>query len=340
MRNVRTVSTRSRILGSDVSAPLFISPAALAKLAHPEGEKAMARACAAQGIVQCISNNASFPASEVMAQTPESHPSVFQLYMNRDRAKTAELLKHVLTLRPRLKAIMITIDAPVPGKREADERLKADVSVASPNSGAQAGNDRQGGGLGRIMGSYIDPALVWEDVAWIRKSVGEHMPLFVKGVQSAADAKLALEYGLQGIVVSNHGGRSLDGSPPAAITLLELHRFAPEIFGRLDVWIDGGIRRGTDVLKLLCLGASAVGLGRAALYAVNYGQEGVEKLVEILRDEMETGMRLVGVNGVAGLWPGLVSTGRVETWVPEVEEGHAFVRWPRKPEEGGGKARL
>ena len=239
---------------------------------------------------------------------------------------------------------MITIDAPVPGKREADERIKADSSITSPMSGATASNDKQGGGLGRIMGSYIDAGLIWDDIAWIRSIVGDALPLFIKGVQSAADAKIALQKGVQGIVISNHGGRSLDGSPPSVVTLLECHRFCPEIFGRLEVWIDGGVRRGTDILKLMCLGASAVGVGRAALYAVNYGQEGVEKLVEILRDEMETGMRLLGVNGVEGLWPGLVNVGRLEKWVPREEESGGFVKWPRRLEErggsGSGKAKL
>ena len=340
MRNVLNVSTRSKILGNDVSIPLFISPAALVKLAHPDGEKAMARACVAQGIIQCISNNASFTTADIVKETPESQPSIFQLYMNRDRAKARETLEQIMALRPRIRAIMVTIDAPVPGKREADERLKADVTISSVNSGTKAGDDNRGSGVARTMGSYIDPSLSWSDIPWIRSIVGD-MPIFIKGVQTAADAKLALQAGVQGILVSNHGGRSLDGSPPAVIALLELHRFAPQVFGRLEVWVDGAVRRGTDVLKLLCLGASAVGVGRAALYSVNYGQEGVERLVEILRDEMEIGMRLIGVNGVEGCWPGLVNTGRVDSWVPQVEEGGGYVQWPRPPEERGReKARL
>lgn len=331
MRNVSTISVRTRLLGSDVSLPLFVSPAALAKLVHPQGEKAIARACGSQGIIQAISNNASFSADEIVSHTPENHPSIFQLYVNRDRSKSETQLKQILSLRPRIKAIMITIDAPVPGKREADERLKADANISSPNSGAQAGNDQRGGGLGRIMGNYIDAGLSWEDVSWVRSVVGDDMALFVKGVQSAADAKLALDYGLQGVVVSNHGGRGLDSSPPAVVTLLECHRFAPEIFGKLEVWVDGGVRRGTDILKLLCLGANAVGIGRAALYAVNYGPEGVEHLIEILKDELETSMRLVGATQIEHIWPGLVHTGRLEAagWVPTVPQGHDLAHWPR-----------
>ena len=133
-------------------------------------------------------------------------------------------------------------------------------------------------------------------------------------------------------MVSNHGGRGLDSTPPAVVTLLECHKFAAEVFGKLEVWIDGGVRRGTDILKLLCLGASAVGVGRAALYAVNYGSEGVEHLIEILKDELETSMRLVGATKIEHVWPGLVHTGRLEAegWVPSVSQGHGLAKWPRQ----------
>ncbi|KAL9089902.1 MAG: hypothetical protein Q9159_002259 [Coniocarpon cinnabarinum] len=331
MRDVRHVSTHSKILGNDVSMPLFVSPAALAKLAHPDGEKAIAAACANQNVIQCVSTNASFPVADILSATPENHPSIFQLYVNSDRAKTRALLEHLLTLRPRLKAIMITIDAPVPGKREADERLKADDAVSSPMSGAQAGNDKQGGGLGRIMGSYIDAGLTWSDIHWIRSIVGSEMPLLIKGIQCAADAELALKHEVQGIVISNHGGRSLDTSPASVITLLEIHRTCPQIFSKMEIWIDGGVRRGSDIVKLLSLGATAIGIGRPALYAVNYGQEGVEHLIEILRDEMTTSMRLVGATGVGGLWPGVVNYAALEGLVPKNEAG--WVRWPRRPRE-------
>ena len=331
MRDVSTIDTRTKLLGAEVNLPLFVSPAALAKLVHPDGEKAIARGCGNQNIIQAISNNASFPVNEIVSEMPENHPWIFQLYVNKDRAKTEAQLKSIMSLKPRVKAIMITIDAPVPGKREADERTKADPSISSPNSGTAAGNDSKGGGLGRIMGGYIDAGLNWNDVQDFRRIVGKDMPLFVKGVQTAADAKLALQSGLDGILISNHGGRSLDSTPPAVVTLLECHRFCPEIFGKLHVWVDGHVRRGTDIVKLLCLGASAIGIGRAALYAINYGDEGMSHLIEILRDEMETSMRLVGATKVEDLHPGLVHTGRLEAqgWIPNQEMGHAWVKWPR-----------
>lgn len=130
------------------------------------------------------------------------------------------------------------------------------------------------------MGAFIDPSVVWDDIAWVRGIVGPDMPLLIKGVQGAADARLAVKYGCQGIVVGNHGGRSLDTAPAAVMVLLELRRECPEVFGMLEVLVDGGIRRGTDVLKCVCLGAKAVGLGRPMLYALGYGQVGVEHCVD------------------------------------------------------------
>lgn len=172
----------------------------------------------------------------------------------------------------------MTVDAPVPGKREADERVRADEGLSAPMTGAKAINDKKGGGLGRIMGSYIDASLTWDDLRWLR-SVTD-LPIILKGVQSAADARLAAQAGVQGIVLSNHGGRSLDTAPPSVLILLELQKCTPEVFDKLEVYVDGGIRRGTDILKCLCLGATAVGMGRHFLYALNYGREGVEHFID------------------------------------------------------------
>ncbi|KAJ9642313.1 hypothetical protein H2199_004693 [Coniosporium tulheliwenetii] len=324
LRNVRDVSTATRILGCDVGLPLFVSPAALARLVHPDGEKALAAGCGAKGVAQCVSTNASFPLSDIVASAPAEHPFFFQLYVNKDRAKTESLLRDVVGTG-RVKALFLTVDAPVAGKREADERVRADESLASPMSGARATNDAKGGGLGRVMGSYIDATLSWEDIPWLRRCVGD-LPIVLKGVQGAADAKLAVQHGIQGIVVSNHGGRSLDTSPPAILILLELQKCCPEVFDKLEVYVDGGIRRGTDILKALCLGATAVGIGRHFLYAVNYGQEGVEHFIDIMRDELETSMRMIGITDLSQVHPGLVNTFEVDHLVPTTV-GHPYARF-------------
>ncbi|TKA59767.1 hypothetical protein B0A49_10873 [Cryomyces minteri] len=327
LRNVRDVSTKTSILGCDVSLPLFVSPAAMARLVHPEGEKALARGCAAKGVAQCVSTNASFPLSEIVSEVPSTQPFFFQLYVNKDRSKSEALLRTVAALG--VKAIFLTVDAPVAGKREADERVKADEGLTTPMSGASSTNDAKGGGLGRIMSTYIDATLNWEDLKWLRSCT--NLPIVLKGVQTATDAKAAMEAGVAGIVLSNHGGRSLDTSPPAILVLLECQRCCPEIFDRMEVYVDGGIRRGTDILKALCLGATAVGIGRHFLYSLNYGQEGVEHFIELMRDELETSMRMIGITDLSQVHPGLVNTLDVDHLVPTSLE-HPYARWrPRQP---------
>lgn len=223
-----------------------------------------------------MSSNASYPINEVVASVPKGQPFFFQLYVNKDRKQSEELLKRVRAAG--CSAVFVTVDAPVPGKREADERVSADPSTNAPMSGAQAVNDKKGGGLGRIMGNYIDSSLSWDDMQWLRRCWDGKIVL--KGIMSAEDAKMAADAGVDGIVLSNHGGRSLDTSPPSIMILLECQRRCPEIFERLEVYVDGGIRRGADILKCLCLGAKAVGLGRPFLYSVNYGAEGVDHMVD------------------------------------------------------------
>ncbi|KAF6235779.1 hypothetical protein HO173_005974 [Letharia columbiana] len=324
MRNVAKAETRRSILGCPSSAPFFISPAAMARLAHPDGELALARGCASEGLIQVISNNASYPLASVIQAGCTNQPFFFQLYVNADRAKTTQLLRKARELG--VKAIFVTVDAHVPGKREADERIAAE-NVSSAISGAVASNDRKGGGMGRLMGQYIDKTLSWDDIPWIQQT--SRLPVVVKGIQSAADAKRAVEYGVQGIVLSNHGGRSLDTAQPSMLTLLELHRICPEIFHRCEVYVDGGITRGTDILKALALGATAVGIGRPFLYSLCYGQEGVEHLSQILKDELETSMRLAGITDVGQAGPGLVNTRDVDYLVPGSEE-HDWIRWRPK----------
>ncbi len=348
LRNVRTVSTSSTILGLPTTLPIFISPAAMAKLIHPDGEIAIARAAQSQGIIQCISTNASYPATEIVTSIASSsnnslplHPFFFQLYVDKQRGRSATLLQK-LHQHPNIRAIFVTADAAAAGKREADERLKADESLASPITGVAPRNDKKGGGYGRIMGSFIDPSLNWDDIAWLRAQT--HLPLVLKGVMNASDVRLACEHGLEGVMLSNHGGRNLDTSPPAVLTLLECHKRCPDVFRKLEIYIDGGIRRGADVLKCIALGATAVGLGRPVLFATAYGQLGVEHLIEIMRDELEVAMRNCGVTSLREAGPWLVNTGDLDHLVPG-EEGHPYVKdWSRREgkreREGSVKSKL
>ena len=280
LRNTRHVDLRASMLSRPLSLPLFVAPAAMAGLIHPDGELALARACAATGIAHVVSSHATFSLEDIVAACESRPPPFFfQLYVATDRAQTEALLRRVAT-QPTVKALFVTVDAPVAGKREADERVASQGNETSALTGATTGavGDKLGGGLGRLMGSYIDQSLTWDDLPWIRKASGG-LPIVLKGIQTAADARRAVEAGVAGILVSNHGGRTIDTAQPAVLSLLEIQRHAPEVFDQLEVYVDGGVRRGTDVLKALALGAKAVGLGRPFLYSLAYGQEGAEHLV-------------------------------------------------------------
>ena len=278
---VKDVSTASTVMGHKFDVPIFSSPAALAKLSHPDGELAMARALANRGATIIACNNASFSYPEIVDVVPKNHPTFYQLYVNKDRPVTEKLVKEISKLKP--KAIIVTVDLPVVGKREADERIKIESSYkAGKNMQVQnvsgETKDKKGSGLARATGSFIDSDLKWEDLLWLKTIT--NVPLFVKGIQCAADARKALEYGCAGIYISNHGGRAVDTAQPSILTLMEINANCPEVLEQMEVFIDGGIRRGTDILKAFCLGATGVCLGRPFLFAVCYGQEGMEHAID------------------------------------------------------------
>lgn len=265
MRDVSRVTTRSSVFGCDLDIPVYISPMGAGKTICEEGELPLARGAASSGIAQCISTVASYPLSEILDET--SKQAFYQLYVNKDRPKTEALVKQA-EASGKIKALFITADLPVMSKREDDERIKPEGYVAM---------GRKSAGVAKSNSSFIDSSLNWNDLAWLRSIT--KLPILLKGVQRAEDAVIAMKVGFDGIVVSNHGGRAADTAPPAILILLELHRHSPQIFDKLKVFVDGGFRRGSDVVKAICLGASAVGLGRSFAYALNYGQEGVEHAV-------------------------------------------------------------
>lgn len=280
MRRVKDIDTRMKMLGQEVSMPVFISPMGVAKTAGEEGEKALGAGAAKGGIIHCQSTSASFTIEEILTSVPRTYPYFFQLYVDRNRPKTEELL-HKLSSMHNIKALFVTVDLPVVSKREADERVLEPGRVNSAyagDNGPTAQAVRGGGGVARSAGGFIDPNLCWDDVAWIKKH--SSLPIIIKGIQTAADAKIALRMGCAGIVVSNHGGRALDSAPGSLLVLLELRRDCPEIFDQMEVFVDGGVRRGSDVLKAVMLGARGVGVGRPFQCAVAYGTNGVESVCE------------------------------------------------------------
>lgn len=300
------------ILGNKLSTPIYVSPAAMARLAHPAGEAGIAEACREFGAAQIISNNASMTPEQIVANAAPDQVFGWQLYCQIDVQKSEKMLARVNAL-PNIKFIVLTLDAPVPGKREDDERSKnvaEDLPATSALVSAAGGTPAPaGGGIGQQLFAGTDPRLTWKTtLPWLAKHT--KLPIVLKGLQTHEDAHLAAQYApqVQGIILSNHGGRALDTAPPALHTLLEIRKYAPHVFDKIEVLVDGGIKRGTDVVKALALGAKGVGIGRAALFGLGAGgPEGVKRVMEILRDETLTSMRLLGVQRVEELGPHHVS---------------------------------
>ncbi|KAF9766527.1 hypothetical protein IL306_001050 [Fusarium sp. DS 682] len=268
MRKVGHINTRQRLFGCDLPFPVYIAPTGGSKLGGAEGEITLARAAAKTGIVQCFATPSSYPHLEILDATEKQ--AFFQLYVNKERSKSEAAIREAVATG-KIKALFLTVDVPVISKREEDER------VASISGSGQM-RDKKGAGFARLASSFIDPNVCWEDIKWLRSILG-NIPIVVKGIQRASDAQMALAVGCDGIVISNHGGRAADGAAPAILTLLEVNKICPEVFKGMKVLIDGGFRRGSDVVKAICLGASAVGFGRPFLYSLGYGQEGVEHAI-------------------------------------------------------------
>ncbi|KAJ5935054.1 hypothetical protein N7466_004601 [Penicillium verhagenii] len=304
LRNIPNVDTSTSVLGHKVSLPVYISPVGIAKLAHPHGECALAAAAGREGLAQVLANGASMPIERVMeARTSPDQPLFAQVYVNRDIKKSVETVRRAV--KAGAKAIWITVDSPVVGKREMDERLNLSVSAQD--------SDAQGQGVAKILASSISPFIDWSILSWLRDLT--NLPVVIKGIQCVEDAVLAYEHGVQGIVLSNHGGRSQDTAQSPLLTLLEIRKFAPHLIkSEMQIFIDGGIRRGTDVLKAIALGATAVGLGRPFLFSLSagYGENGVRRMLEILRQEIESNMVFLGATNLRELCPEMVNASRLE----------------------------
>ncbi|KAF3483537.1 L-lactate ferricytochrome c oxidoreductase [Arthroderma uncinatum] len=298
-------SLATTMLGHKLDIPIYASPTAMARLAHPTGEAGIAAACAKFGAMQMISNNASMTPEEIVKDAPADQMFGWQLYVQIDRKKSEAMLARIKKLKA-IKFICLTLDAPVPGKRELDERTKsiAATPAIADIVKSSGGHELAGGsGLGQQLFAGTDPSLTWKDtLPWLLKHTD--LPIVLKGIQTHEDAYIASLHSpqIKAIILSNHGGRAMDTAPPAVHTLMEIRKYCPEVFDRIEVWIDGGIKRGTDVVKALCLGAKGVGVGRNALFSLAAGGiPGVKRMLEILSAETRTAMRLLGVERVEDL---------------------------------------
>lgn len=309
LQDVSRVDFSTSILGHRTSLPVYVTATALGRLGHPDGEKNLTWACGEENLIQMIPTLASCSMDELVeARTHQGQVQFFQLYVNANRQVTERLVRKAESKG--IKALFITVDAPQLGRREKDMRLKF------ADAGSQVQNDEdeevdRSQGAARAISSFIDPSLNWDDLHWFRSIT--RLPLILKGVQRWEDAVLAAQAGCAGIVISNHGGRQLDFSRSSLEVLAEV---VPALKERnlfpspsFQIFVDGGFRRATDVLKAVALGATAVGIGRPFLYAYSvYGHQGVAHGMRLLKAEMEMNMRLLGARTLGEVTPDLVDT--------------------------------
>ena len=292
LRGLREVSTATTVLGQDIALPVLIAPSGRHRLCHDEGERATARAARAAGTIYTMSTAATLTIEEV---APAAGPWWFQLYVYRDREFTRELVTRAAAAGA--SALVVTVDVPMRGRREAEERTRFAMpsGVATALLAAREGALGPAGTTGNVVAAEVnavfDPTLNWGDLDWLASL--SPLPVLLKGILHPEDAVRALEYGTQAILVSNHGGRQLDS---AVAALDALPAVVEAVAGRVEVLVDGGVRRGTDVLKALALGARAVLIGRPIHWglAVN-GEAGVRHVLELLRAELALDLILCGV---------------------------------------------
>ena len=290
--DVSEVTTATTVLGVESSMPLFVAPTAFQRTVHPDGELAMARAAAAAGALMCLSTFATATIEEIVEAAPGA-PRWFQLYWSSDRGFVRDIVERAEAAG--FRAVVITVDLPRLGRREMDLRTGFVVPEELPVPAFLALADAARAVSPEDISWAVDDTLTWRDLEWLR-SVSS-LPVLVKGVLTAEDTLLAGEAGADGIIVSNHGGRQLDGVAATLDALPEVVEAAGE---RLVVLMDGGIRRGSDVVKALALGAQAVLAGRPPLWGLGVdGADGAQRVLELLRDEIELALALCGCSSPA-----------------------------------------
>ncbi len=296
--------TRIELLGRTMAHPLLLAPVAYQRVAHPDGELATAHAAAAQSAGLVLSTQASV-ALELVAQAMLADtgrgPLWFQLYLQHDRAFTRELVQRVE--HAGYEALVLTVDAPSSGARDRERRagFRLPVGVSAVNlAGLSAAPPAAlSSGQSALFDDVLTHAPTWRDVEWLQSIT--RLPVLLKGVLHEDDARQAVSLGVKGLIVSNHGGRTLDTVPATAVVL---PRIVDAVGGHVPVLVDGGIRRGTDVLKALALGARAVLIGRPQIYGLaTAGAVGVAHVIRLLRDELEIAMALTGCATVADIGP-------------------------------------
>jgi isopentenyl diphosphate isomerase/L-lactate dehydrogenase-like FMN-dependent dehydrogenase len=289
------------LLGHRFQMPVHLAPTAIQRMAHPDGELASYRAASDAGIAYCLSTLASASIEEVAAAATGAR--WFQLYMHPERAVTASFVERAVDAG--YSAILLTVDTPKASRRERDIRnaFRPPEGVRYANLGGSMALGARPDAVAQAVNAQAHPALNWSDLEWLVAKTS--LPVIVKGVVRADDARRAVDAGARGLVVSNHGGRQLDY---AIASLDALPAVVEAVAGKVPVLLDGGVRRGTDVLKALCLGASGLLIGRPYLYALAAGgKDGVRGMLELLREEIALSMSLLGTRSLSELSQDLVT---------------------------------
>jgi len=307
LRDVSRVNLATTVLGQPIRYPVIVAPTAFHRLAHDQGELASSRAAAAAGTIFTASTVSTYKIEQIVAQGANTW---FQLYCYRDAGVTRQLVKRATA--GGCTALVITADTPYVGRRERDVRngfiLPAGVEMMNLQDVNLEDMPRtiSGSSLATYIAGLWNPALSWRDLAWIRSLT--NLPILIKGIMTAEDALIAVEHGVAGIVVSNHGGRQLDGVPATIDVLAEV---VTAVAGRAEVLLDGGVRRGSDVLKALALGAKAVLVGRPIIWGLAVGGEaGALRVLEMLYNELNLALALAGQSDVNSLDANLVVAAR------------------------------
>ncbi|XBH70827.1 hypothetical protein VPH35_098410 [Triticum aestivum] len=301
--DVSNIDMSTSLLGYNMPSPIIVAPTGSHKVANPEGEVATAKAAASCNSLMVLSFSSNCRIEEVAASCDAIR--FYQLYVFKKRAVSATLVRRAESSG--FKAIVLTVDNPMLGRRERDIRNKM-VAPDKPNLEGLISLENldttDGSQLAKYVRDTMDPSLSWKDVEWLKSITS--LPILVKGILTAEDARKAVEAGAAGVIVSNHGGRQLDYAP-ATISVLE--EVVKAVAGAVPVLVDGGIQRGTDVLKALALGARAVMVGRPVMYGLAArGEAGAKHVIEMLNRELELAMTLCGCRSVAEITRDRVQT--------------------------------
>lgn len=307
LRDVSQRDSTTTVLGKPLASPLMVAPMAFQQLAHEVGESGTAKAVSDLGLGMVLST-LSTTDGETVRRNAQNQPLWFQLYVHRDRALTRDLIQKAE--EDGFDALCVTVDAPLLGRRERDEsnRFALPPQMRLPllgNTSDATVESGDGSGLFKYFLDQIDPSLTWKDLEWMAGITT--LPIIPKGILHREDAAIAAQMGLPAIVVSNHGGRQLDTAPATIDVLPAVVAAAKDEASDIEVYVDGGIRRGTDILKAISLGAQAVLVGRPVLWGLGVnGTEGAKEVMRILCDEFDLAMALSGCTSIRDITEDLV----------------------------------